>query len=592
MKSKGAMWETIKVQIKGQERDVYKNLPASVRDLFVAVSTNFPKRDYIVYQNERYTYEQTAERVATIAELFRQRGVVKGDRGKLSRANGTIGRPEADPLAVKVGILMRNVPEWILSFMAITSMGGIAVAINAWSPLEALVHCFNNSGCKVAVVDPERAAVLVPALSAIREGGCASIFVARTASAPAGFECFEAALEGCGGVPLPKVDIAADDHVTIFFTSGTTSLPKGVLSTQRQFLSNLPNSAASAARAALRRGDPLPTPDPTAAQRAILLSVPLFHVTGCQSLLFLATAAGGKIVLMHKWDVNEAVKAIKAERITTAGGVPHMVMELIDSLDGHDDHILEGLSFGGAPSSDRLPSALRKSVPKASASNAYGLTEVNAVATSHSAEDYLNRPKSCGIATPVTEVKIMCTTSKAQLPPNQTGEIYIRGPNVAEGYWRSEKATSEAFLPGGWFASGDVGHLDEEGWLYISDRAKEIIIRGGENISTVAVENALYRDERIKDCAVVPVPDPKLGELVAAVIVPKPQYSGGQITSAQLATLVAKHLPKHCVPVLIVIRDQEMPRNATGKIVKKDLKAELGKIWEERTKGDAGRAKL
>lgn len=570
MTSPGAPWELETVTIKGRPQKVYKNLPGSIRDLFVRTKA-FGPRDYIVYEDERYTYDQTHERVAATAELLRRRGVVKGDR---------------------VGICARNYPEWIYAFFATVSIGGVAVAINAWSPFEPLVHCFTSSGCKIGLIDGERALVLAPALATLRKAGCEHLFVVRPKEdrVPNGFERFDEAVKGCEGISIPVGEISPEDYATIYFTSGTTALPKGVLSTHRQFLSNLLNTSAAGARSALRRGESIPVLDQNGPQRSLLLSVPLFHVTGCQSLLFAITAAGGKVILLHKWEIGDAVKMIKRERVTTAGGVPHMVMELIDALEGDDDHAVEGFSFGGAPSTDRLPGALRKSIPAAAASFAYGLSEVNAVATSHSAEDYLQRPTSCGLATPATEIKIVCPIRKVDLPPHATGEIYIRGPNVAEGYWKNEEATKECFFDDGWFASGDLGHLDEEGWLYISDRAKEIIVRGGENISTVSVENALYRDERIKDAAVVPVPDAHLGELVAAVVVTKPQYHG-QVSSTELMALVAQHLPKHCVPVLVVVREEEMPRNATGKILKRTLKDEVGKVWAEMWKG-AGKAKL
>ncbi|KAM0749660.1 long-chain-fatty-acid-CoA ligase [Meredithblackwellia eburnea MCA 4105] len=570
MGEKGRLWEVEEISIKGRKQKVYKNLPKSIRDFFKSTKM-FGKREYIVYEGERYTYDQAHEKVAAIAELLRRRGIVKGDR---------------------VAICMRNYPEWILCLFAISSLGAVVTAINAWSPLEPLTHCFTNSGCKVAFIDEERAAVLAPSLSKVRQAGCESLFVVKAKKQLlAGYEDFELSLKGCYGVAIPHVDIEPEDNAAIYFTSGTTSLPKGVLTTQRQFLSNLPNSMCSANRAFLRRGDSLPTPDPKAPQRSLLLSVPLFHVTGCQSLLMLATVAGGKVVLMHKWQIDEAVRLIKREQVTTAGGVPHMVMEIIDALKGVEGHVLDGVSFGGAPSSDRLPSAMRSSVPSAFASVAYGLTETSAVATGHAAEDYLNRPKSCGACTPVTECKIMCPDKRVELPLGETGEIYLKGPNVAEGYWMDEKATKGAFLEDGWFASGDLGHMDSDGFLFISDRAKEIIIRGGENISTVQVENSIYRDERIKDVAVVPVPDPKLGELVCAVITVKSQFKG-QVKEEGVKDLVGKHMPKHCVPVLVIIRQEDMPRNPTGKILKRVLKEEAGKIWEEHTKKEKVPAKL
>lgn len=367
-------------------------------------------------------------------------------------------------------------------------------------------------------------------------------------------------------------------------------------------------------------------------------SVPLFHVTGCQSMMQLATAGGAKIVLIRKWDADVAAKLVLAEGITTAGGVPHMALELVErvkALKGDGTHPLEGLSFGGGPASVMLPNNVESMLPGLAPGQGYGLTgesgavteslpqlltdeyrartETNAVITSVAGADYAERkliglgvvmvaqpghpveippatgPTSCGLPSPVTELKIMSDSGET-LPSGQTGEIVVRGPQIAVGYWKNDKATREAFDEEGWFKTGDIGYLDKDGFLHIADRAKDIIIRGGENIATSQVENALYQDSRVKDAAVVPVPDPKLSELVAAIVVLHPQHRG-KVSEKQLQDSVARWLPKHCVPVMIDFRD-EMPRNATGKTTKLDLKKEATALWEERQKTAPVKAKL
>ncbi|KAI5477431.1 hypothetical protein MNV49_006423 [Pseudohyphozyma bogoriensis] len=553
----GAPWETQEMTINGRTNRVYSRLPPSMRAFWLSTRA-FKDREYLVYQLERYTYSQIHSQTAAIASYLTSVGVEKGDR---------------------VVIVSRNFPEFVSAFWATHVLGAVAVAVNAWIPLEAMKHCIGNAEPKVCIADEERAAVLLPVVGEIVGKGCEEVLVWRAEKDVKEFKRFEKVVKEFEGAEYPDVDVQPDDNATIFFTSGTTSLPKGVLATQRQVLTNLLNTTCSAARAILRRGEDLPPPgpDPKKPQRATLLAVPLFHVTGNHSYLVMTTAAGGKVVMMRKWDLPEALLLLKKEKITTAGGVPFIAMELINSIAVSTEHVLDTFSFGGAPAPDRVTETLKANVGDGVLiSQAYGSTETNAVAVGHAGEDYLARPSSTGLATPVNELKICALDGDhKELGVGETGEIWIKGPNVAEGYWRDPKA-SEAFKKDGWFQT-----LDEEGFLYISDRAKEIIIRGGENISTITVENALYSDPRVKDAAVVPVPDAKLGELVAAVVVLHPS-SRDSVSEADLIASAAKTLPKHSVPVAVFIRPDELPRNATGKALKSVIKVEARELWEKR----------
>ncbi|GAA6049485.1 hypothetical protein JCM3770_007362 [Rhodotorula araucariae] len=560
----------------------YRNLPASIRDLWLAVAQPFAQREYLVYEGERLTYAQTHEQVLRLASLLHARGVRKGDR---------------------VVIAMRNIPEWTIGWWACHILGGVAVAVNAWLTPAAFCHCIFITEPTAILVDAERAEVLRPRLTDLRAGGCGTFLVARASAPPAGFEPFLAALAAHTPTALPNPDIAPEDNAIIFFTSGTTSLPKGVLSTQRQYLSNRWNTASGKVRAILREGGDIPAPDPNAPPPSVLLTVPLFHVMGNHSFLLHMTISGGKLVLMHKFSPSVGARLIISEGITNASGVPNQVMQILEELPADTSNVkLEGLSYGGGPPSSRLPEEARKRLPAAMTSQGYGLTEVNSVATAFAGDDYLARPTSCGLAPPAVDLKIvdpaapMPISAAAALRPGEVGEICIHGPNVAQGYWRDEEATRKAFDDEGWFRSGDLGYVDEEGFLYIADRAKDIIIRSGENISSVQVENALFAHDAVKEVAVVPVPCEVHGEQVAAVVVLHPPSHASRAAGARqpaptednLRALAATLLPRHAVPALVVFHadeDEGLPKNATGKVVKGELKKVAAADWKRRGLG-------
>ncbi|GAA5928967.1 hypothetical protein JCM1841_006433 [Sporobolomyces salmonicolor] len=581
MTGPGAPWEYEEKVIKGRRVKTYKQLPGSVRDFWLATKP-FANREYIVYEDERLTFGAADAKVRHLASLFHHRGVRKGDR---------------------VAIAMRNLPEWALSFFAAHMLGAVAVAVNAWLSPEAFAHCLELTQPRIVLVDEERAKLLQDRIAPLRRQGCKAFLVTRSShQVGAGLEKLEDALRASPARDLPDVNISPEDPAIIFFTSGTMSMPKGVLSTQRQFLTNRLNTSSAQARAILRQGIDLPAPDPKAPPRSVLLTIPLFHVMGCHSFLMLLTALGGKIVLMRKFDPVKASHIIRREGITSMGGVPHMVMQLIEHLEPSGELKLDGFSFGGGPASTRLPSDVKKKLPEVSAAQGFGLTEVNSVATSFAGDDYILRPASCGLAAPNVDLKIIPPESKKpvsdspSLAPNEIGEICIAGANVAEGYYNDEKATKEAFEADGWFKSGDLGYLDEDGFLYIADRAKDIIIRSGENISSVSVENAIFQHDAVKEVAVVPVPCEVRGEEIAAVIVLHHHSSSSRRaeppTEHSVQALVASQLPKHCVPALVVFAEGELPRNATGKVLKGEVKKVAVSEWERRRANKAGRAKL
>ncbi|KAF9441643.1 acetyl-CoA synthetase-like protein [Macrolepiota fuliginosa MF-IS2] len=410
----GSIHETETTLVEGRLYRVYKNLWPSCRDFWLSAVKQYADRTYIVYEDQRLTYCQVHERAIKVAALFRRvYGIRKGDR---------------------IGICSRNHPDYLVNFWACHLIGAVAVLANAWLPLRPLRHCLVHTGCKLIIVDPERATVLEPLAPQLKE----------------------------------------EAGVVAFLVMGewTTGLPKGVLSTQRQFLTNVLNVLAGGFRAALRNGDPLPSVQRPGPQAGALVAVPLFHVTGSTSYSMMATLTGMKIILTKKWIPEEE------ENVGVAGGVPSMVADLTESsLAGHP---LEGLLFGGSPTPDSLVGRAKKAFPKATLTQAYGLTETNSVAVSISGNDYISRPTSTGLACPVNEIRIV--GGEKCLPPNGVGEVWLRGPNVMKSYWNDPEATDRVITKDGWLKSGDLGYLDEEGFLYIKDRLKDIIIRGGENV--------------------------------------------------------------------------------------------------------------
>ncbi|KAG2015644.1 long-chain-fatty-acid-CoA ligase [Coprinopsis cinerea AmutBmut pab1-1] len=563
------------VLVDGRLQRVYKNLWPSLREFWLAAVANYAQDTYIVYEDQRLTYAQVHDHVLKVAEILRRVfAIQKGDR---------------------IGICSRNCPEFLIVFWACHLIGAVAVLANAWLPIGPLRHCLVHTGCKLVFLDSERAILLQPLIldEAVRWDS-QFVVISPPQTRFEGMHSFHDILN----TVLPTstvddlrsdIDIEPEDNATIIFTSGTTGLPKGVLSTQRQFLTNVLNVLVGGFRAALRRGEDLPSPmTKSCPQKAALVAVPLFHVTGSTSYSMMATMTGMKIVLMRKWDVEEGVRLIRRENVTVAGGVPSMVSDLIESsLVGHK---LEGLLFGGAPAPDSLVPRARKAFPSATMIQGYGLTETNSIAVSAAGEDYILRPTSTGRASPVNDIQIV--HNGVSVPPGSVGEVWLRGPNVMKGYWRDPDATQKVITADGWLKTGDLGYLDEEGFLYIKDRIKDIIIRGGENIDSVSVENALYADPRVHEAAAVGVPDERLGELVAAVVSIKPVFQSS-ITEGALISQVRTRLPRYAVPVMIVMHNMPFERTPSGKIIKGELRKLAKRHWELRqANGTAGREPL
>ncbi|RDB22581.1 2-succinylbenzoate--CoA ligase [Hypsizygus marmoreus] len=569
----GNLHETEVRLVDGRLQRVYKNLWPSLRIFWLWASKEHAKATYIVFESQRLTFGQAFQRSLKAACIYKTLyGIKKGDR---------------------VAICARNYPDHMVAFWACHLIGAISVQVNAWLPLDALHYCLAHTGSKLVILDSERADRLEPSVDKlVTDAGTNGFLVLEAHEGKGqwkGMQSWNTVLDNFHGETtdiLNETEILPEDDATILFTSGTTGLPKGVLSTNRMYLTNVLNVLVASRRALLRRGENI-LPKPAEAQKGILISVPLFHVTGSTSLTMLATMAGMKVVFLRKWQPEEAARLIKAENISVAGGVPSMVADLTESsLAGFP---MESLMFGGAPAPEFLAVRAGRVFPDAVMSQGYGLTETNSVAVGVAGHDYTSRPTTCGLPTPINDIMII--DGDKAVSTGEVGEVWLRGPNVMKCYWRDPAATEQALTKDGWFKSGDLGYLDKEGFLYIKDRIKDIILRGGENVDSVSVENALYADERVMEAAAVGVPHPRLGELVTAVVSVKPAFSG-QVTEASLISMVSKSLPKFAIPVMIIVQDEPLERTQSGKILKGGLRKLARDAWEKRQKDSKVQSKL
>ncbi len=556
----GAVTEVADATIRGVTFKVWKNQPPTLRAV-VDIARTHGEKVFLVYEDERVTYDAFHRAVAAFATELQAQGVAKGDR---------------------VAVIMRNVPEWAVAFYAAASIGAIVTPLNAWWTGPELEYGLTDSGSKVAVMDAERYARMSEHFANCPD--LKRVYVSREPDEIA--HPYVTKLEGVLGAPdawaglpdaeLPAVDIAPDDDATIFYTSGTTGRPKGALATHRAINTNIITAGAAGARAFLRKGQAPPAPDPSAPQRSSLLSVPFFHVTGCFAVLNPSVFAGAKLVLMFKWDVLRAFELIQREKIQSAGGVPTIAWQLLEHPARADFDLssLESVSYGGAPSAPELVRRLTETFPKSQPGQGWGMTETCATVTSNGSEDYINRPGSCGPAAAVAELQIRDPADGITvLPAGQLGELWSKGPMNARLYWNKPEPTAQTFVDG-WVRTGDLAKLDEEGFCYILDRAKDMLIRGGENIYCVEIENVLYDHPAIMDAAVVGIPHRILGEEPGAVVTLKP---GAEATEAELRAHVAERLAAFKVPVTVRFWHETLPRNANGKI----LKSELKKLFEE-----------
>jgi steroid-24-oyl-CoA synthetase len=538
----GGRFEITETTIDGRPYKVFSNTPPSLRFLF-ELASGYGDKDFLVYEDERLSFTDVWARAGAIGAVLVDRyGVRHGDR---------------------VAIAMRNYPEWILAFQAITSIGAVAVALNAWWTTDELEYGIEDCGAKVVFADEERIERFAP----IRESLGLSVIGVRLPEPVEGVDRLEDVLDP--GAALPAVDIDPDDDATILYTSGTTGHPKGAVATHRSILSALlAFGCRSAVNVLMAPGDE--APEGPKDRTSYILVVPLFHATGLIPVMLGSTASGAKLVMMYRWDPERALELIERERVTAFVGVPTMSWDLLESpsFATRDTSSLVSVGGGGAPAPAELVRRVESGFKRGRPQIGYGMTETNAYGPGNSGDDYLRKPTSSGRAVPIMEIRVVDDDGNP-LPTGEVGEICFRGANLIRGYWNNPEATAEVIDPDGWLRSGDLGRLDDEGFIYVEDRAKDMVLRAGENVYCAEVESAVYEYPGIAEAAVFGVPHERLGEEVALAVVPS---TGVDLDVDGLLAHLRRHLAAFKVPTIVRLRDDRLPRNASGKVVKRDLR--------------------
>ena len=521
----------------------FKNAPPTLRDLFSDTQSD---ELFLVYENERLTFNETYKRASELAMLMVEKYHIQpGER---------------------VAISMRNYPEWILAFMATTSIGAIAVAMNAlWQPDE-MAYGLNDSGAKLLFADAER----MQRLAEVRDQVAIETIAVRTAG-----DAHSVALDDllqqlrASGRPIamPTQAPQPEDDATLLYTSGSTGHPKGVASCHVNIISALMSWELDQLTGAKLLGDDLPVPEHPP---ATLLAVPLFHATGSHAVYLASYRHQRKLVSMYKWDAAEAAELIEKERITSFIAPAAMTGDLVNeaSRTNRDLSSLATVGGGGAPRAPEQVRNIEATFAKALPSTGWGMTETNAIGTGIGGMDYLDRPASSGRCSAVLELKVIDARGNA-LPAGERGELIIRGTSVFRGYWNRPDANAETFVDESWMRTGDVAYLDADGYLFIVDRIKDLVIRGGENIGCGEVEAALLEHPLIQEASVYAIPDERLGEAVGATI-----YAEASVDETDLNTFLASRLAKFKIPAYLWQSEAPLPRTASGKILKRQLREE------------------
>jgi len=539
--SEKAPWELQEVEVKGATQKWFVNGPQSLRQLY---EDNLSDEPFYAYEDECYTFQEVYRMAASLAQQLQSRyGVKHGDR---------------------VAIAMRNYPEWPIALEAITSIGAIAVAINAWWQPEEIDYAFKLTGVTVVIADQER----IERISHIAPESTPHIIAVR--AAPSDSTTPIDTLTSSND-PMPSVGIHPDDDAVILFTSGSTGHPKGSVSTHRNILAALLSWEVDfVTHFIMENGefDQEKIGSAAKSQSTALLAMPLFHVNGLHAVLLSAFRTQRKIVSMYKWDAATAADIIDNEGISTFVGTPAMTGDLVEYAK-RSHRNLESLRSTGGGGSARATSQVKdigQSLKNAAPFTGWGMTETNWIGTGIYGADYLKNPNSSGMCSAVLEVSTIDEQGNF-LPPGDRGELVVRGTSVIHGYWNQPQANKESFV-GEWFRTGDVAYIND-GHLYVVDRIKQLIIRGGENIGCGEVEDALLDHPDVIEASVYGVPDERLGETVAATL-----YISADAKNVAISDYLQSKLAKFKVPEYLKLCTEQLPRIASGKIDKRRLRQE------------------
>jgi long-chain acyl-CoA synthetase len=543
----GADFEIAVKEVRGVPIRTYANAAQNLRDLWLSTQA-FAERDYLVYEDERITYAQAHEQVASLAHWLIAQGVKPGDR---------------------VAIAMRNYPEWMLCYWATLSVGAAVVGMNAWWVGSEMLYALEDSTPKVMIVDPERLNQLGELRKAVN---AIKLLGVRFPDEEAGVTPWAEAI--ANPAPLPMLDIDTDEDACIFYTSGTTGKPKGAQLTHRGCVSNVWSLMfAGALQRTLAVKNGLMAADAEPVIPSSLVTTPLFHVTANNCVAHGTTLAGGKLIHMYKWDAGVALELIEKEKITAVSGVPVMAREIIShpNFATTDTSTLLTLGGGGAQLQPDLVGKIEEVVATARPNTGYGMTETCGIITSISADHFVDKPASCGPAMPAFESKVVNPDSGIEMPLGEAGELWVRGGHVIRGYLNREDATAESIVDG-WLRTGDMAKKDEDDFIFIVDRIKDMVLRGGENIYCAEVESAIFDHEDVAECTVFGVEDERLGEEVGVAVLLK---SGTTTKADELRSHCASKLAKFKIPRYFWFMNEALPRNASGKFLKRELRDSL-----------------
>ena len=538
--SSGQLFETREyTNSKGIALKEYASFPDNLRGYFDFGLLHADK-EFLIYDSERFLYKDVIAKAAQVGNALISEGIEKGDR---------------------VAICMQNNPEFIFAYMGITGIGAVCVPLNSWWVPDEVIYALEHSEAKLLFGDQKR----LQGLENLKD--VKKIITSYTPDD--NFISFSEFIKDHSS-EWPDIEISRDDQATIYYTSGSTGKPKGVLSSQRGVISSMFSWACMSTilseREKIMGNDSTPL---ASSESSILLCVPLFHATGSHVAFLMSILVGRKVVMMKKWDAGDAIRLIHEEKVSDITGVPTQTWELLNHPDRekYDLSSLRTLGGGGGPRPAEHVKLLDENF-KGRPGIGYGLTETNALGTLANGDEYVSHPSTAGrVVPPLTEIKIF-DENWNELPEGEIGEIAIRSESNMLGYWKNEEATSECMNNEGWFRSGDMGKF-EGPFLFILDRIKDMVIRGGENIACPEVENAIYEHPDVLEACVFGIPDERLGEILCTAIYLK---KGAKLDKDTLVQFLSNKLAAFKIPAIIEFSSVNLPLVASGKFDKPALR--------------------
>lgn len=548
----GSPYETGIASLNGVDYTAFVKAPPTLLDMYAAAQ-EFGDQEFIIYEGERWTYNDLFQHAASLGhQLVNELGLKKGDR---------------------VALAMRNYPEWMTAYIAITSVGGVAVLLNSWGVGPELEFALENSGSRFLFCDQARHDLVAPYFDKL---DLRAIVARPTNDALSDRAVSMAAfIAGHENAEMPEVALNGDDYAMMMYTSGTTGKPKGAPSTHRSVMQAIIIFECAAAAQAMINPQAIGAMMEKGFSPTQMLTVPLFHVSGLYAVFLGALKGGRKIVMMYKWDPVRAMQYVQEERVTVLTAAPAMVLEFLEhpELEKYDISSLAGVGGGGSATTPHTAKLMCERIDNSYPGTGWGMTESNAVGASLSGEPFRQKPKSSGFVHPTVEIRV-CNEAGEDQPPGEPGDLWLKSMALIQEYWKRPDANAKDFKDG-WFNSGDVGYFDEEGFLFLSDRAKDMVIRGGENIYPAEIEAAITDHEAVLEVGAFGLPDEKMGEQLAVAVVPRP---GTSLNDDEIRQFAAERLARFKVPHYVWLRENPLPRNVTGKILKKDLRAHYEKL--------------